>query len=615
MWVNKVKVMKTTDRLNLAAVLKALSRESRFEDYFRKAAGAAASCCGADGAALIMRDGDSMQYRFFLGVPQAFRQRFMGYRYPADQGVSGEVLRTGRYRFVGDYAHSSMAMETFVSAGLRANLAVPVHWPDGEMAAVLAVSWFGSRTNLPDPEALETVEALAGLVGAALLREEMETRLRAQALSDSLTGLPNRHALPEVLEGAMSRARRQERMLSVIVIDLDGFKAVNDRLGHHFGDLLLKSCADRLREIVRRGDTVVRMGGDEFLVLSEGIQRVSEVEALCRRIDLVLRLRMTVDGRRVGVRPSIGVAMLMDDEGDVNTLIHQADMAMYSAKSEGGGYRFYGHEIDRHQQARRAIREALESALQENGLALYLQPIVDLADGRPVGAEALLRWPQASGEVLAPDSFLWAVHDDPLMERIGRWVIAAGVSILRAWQSEAALAEMTLALNVSDWELRKKGFCESLDQLAGGEHPVNYDRLHFEIVETASLSDRKEIVEVLTQCAARGISVYLDDFGTGYASLSHLSEMPVNGVKIDRRFVDQIDRASQSRSLVQAIIGMAEPFGHAVVAEGIERPEQTAWLRQLGCRYGQGYLFGRPMPVDEFRAWVAAWQGQDALPA
>ncbi|OBS08463.1 putative bifunctional diguanylate cyclase/phosphodiesterase [Acidihalobacter prosperus] len=598
--------MENAGTLNLAAVLKALSRESRFEDYFRKAAGAAASCCGADGAALIVRDGDTMQYRFFLGVPPAFSKRFMGYRYPVEQGVSGQVLRTGQSRFVGDYAHSSMAMEIFVAAGLRANLAVPVRWPDGEMAAVLAVSWFGSRTNLPDPEALETVEALAGLIGAALLREEMESRLRRQAMSDSLTGLPNRHALPEVLEGAMNRARRQERMLSVIVIDIDGFKAVNDRLGHHFGDLLLKSCADRLREIVRRGDTVVRMGGDEFLVLSEGIGRVSEVEALCRRIDLALRLRMTVEGRRVGVRPSIGVAMLMDDEGDADTLIHQADMAMYSAKADGGGYRFYGYEIDRHLQARRATREALESALQENRLALYLQPIVDLRDGRPVGAEALLRWVRADGTVLAPDSFLWAVHDDPLMEQIGRWVIVTGVALLRAWQCREALSGMTLALNVSDWELRKKGFCESLDQLTAGEHPIDYDRLHLEIVETAALSDRKEIVDVLSQCVARGISVYLDDFGTGHASLSHLSEMPVSGVKIDRRFVAQIDNVSQSRSLVQAIIGMAEPFGHAVVAEGIERPEQTEQLLGLGCRYGQGYLYGRPMPADAFCDWAAA---------
>lgn len=604
------------DTLNLAAVVKALSRESRFEEYFRKAAGAAAGCCGADGAALIVRDGDVMQYRFFLGVPFAFHQRFLGYRYPAAQGVSGEVMRGGRPRFIADYANSPMAMESFVAAGLRANLVVPVHLPDGQISAVLAVAWFGSPVEVPDDGTLDTIEALADLIGAALQREEMELRLRAQAQSDSLTGLPNRHALPEVLGGAMSRARRMERMLSVVVIDLDGFKAVNDRLGHRFGDLLLKSCAVRLREIVRRGDTVVRMGGDEFLVLSEGIRRVSEVEALCRRIDTALRLRLNVEGRYVGVRPSIGVSMLMDPDGDVDTLIHQADMAMYSAKSEGGGYRFYGYEIDRLQQLRRETREALELALTENRLALYLQPIVDLHDGRVVGAEALLRWPRANGEVLSPDAFLWAVQDDPLMELIGRWVLIAGIEVLRNWQREPELSELTLALNVSDWELRKQGFCEGLDVLAGGVQPVDYSRLHFEIVETAALDQRKEIFEVLTECTARGISVYLDDFGTGHASLSHLSEMPVNGVKIDRRFVAQIDQTSESRSLVQAILGMAEPFGHAVVAEGIERHAQLVQLRELGCRYGQGYLFGRPMPSTEFGGWVRARPEQaETLPS
>lgn len=592
------------DTLNLAAVVKALSRESRFEEYFRKAAGAAAGCCGADGAALIVRDGEVMQYRFFLGVPFAFHQRFMGYRYSAEQGVSGEVMRSGQAHFIQDYKNSPMAMDAFIEAGLSANLVVPVHLPDGETGAVLAVAWFGSPVEIPDEQALDTVEALADLIGAALQREEMESRLREQAQSDSLTGLPNRHALPEVLERAMNRARRLERMLSVIVIDLDGFKGVNDRLGHRFGDLLLKSCAARLREIVRRGDTVVRMGGDEFLVLSEGIRRVTEVETLCRRIDTALRLRMNVEGRYVGVRPSIGVSMLMGEEMDGDTLIHQADMAMYNAKSEGGGYRFYGYEIDRQQQTRREIREALEVALAANRLALYLQPIVDLTDGSIVGAEALLRWPQPDGEVLAPTAFLWAVQDDPLMEQIGRWILNTGIAVLRAWQDESVLDGLTLALNVSDWELRKRGFCESLDQMTVGERPIDYSRLHFEIVETAALDQRKEIFEVLSECTARGISVYLDDFGTGHASLSHLSEMPVNGVKIDRRFVAQVDVSSESRSLVRAILGMAEPFGHAVVAEGIERPAQITELRELGCRLGQGYLFGRPMPVAEFRRWV-----------
>jgi len=585
----------------LRQVIEALSLEADFEAFFRKAAGAAAGLVGADAAALILlnRD-DQLEYQFFLGVPDAYRERFLGFCFDRHGGVAGQALASRQPVFVPDYPSHPGAMAEFVASGLRANLALPLH-SAGEPIGVLVVSWFQNAVVAPDDALLALLSTIAVQMGVAHQRWRLEQRLQHRANHDDLTGLPNRGHFLERLAQAVADGKRYGRSYALMVIDLDGFKAVNDRAGHAAGDGLLRDVAQGLRDVVRGGDVVGRLGGDEFVLLMEYRRWPDEAASVAARALTRLSMRVAVAGGTTAVAPSIGIAAFPDDGTDASTLLANADLAMYEAKRRRGGRQvcFFNQTIAQAVRQREALLEDVEQALADGHFVLHYQPIVDLPGGDTVAVEALLRWQQPDGSLRAPGTFIPDVerHSRRLMLALGRHVLQSALAQAAAWQRDGL--GLAVAVNVSAREFLEDGFLSGLIQMLA-EHPdLLRERLVLEITETAALEDLPRAQAVMQSCRALGVRFAIDDFGAGHASLANLRELPVDRLKIDGAFVAGLPDAVGDRAVVQAILAVAQAFGVGVVAEGVETPAQARLLQDFGCRLMQGYHFARPMSAAQ----------------
>lgn len=581
-----------------------LAQTHKFPAFFELAAAEIAGLLGADGAALLDCEHEGwVRYRLFHGLDQLNGKALAGFRFRNDNGTVGAVLRTGVPIFTPDYAASPLAMPEFVDAGLKANFVLPVPGPAGPIGA-LAIAWTRSAPQSLRPFDHEAAEMFAALLGAALHRERLEAQLRQESLHDALTGLPNRRLLVSRLIEAQERARRHDRLLVVAMVDLDGFKGINDALGHAVGDQVLISSAARIRDMIRRTDTVARVGGDEFVVVLEDVQRLQDAEVTLGRIVRVLRVRTKISGHSRDLRASIGVALYPFDECDAESLLRRADQAMYRMKRAGGdGIRFYDPIPDAEYLARDEIKEALRVALETRvGLEFQYQPIVRLADGVTIGAEALLRWRHPRLGLLLPAAFLNAVENDPLMVRLGIWTLTEAWRQMRQWQDEGL--SLAISVNVGDRCIETREFVRALKEHLVQNATPGRGRLCLEIVERAVLADMDIIRELVVAARALGVDTWLDDFGTGYASLSTLRELPVGGVKIDARFVANMGRSHADLAIIEGILVIARASGLAVVAEGVETAEQAGVLRSLGCGLGQGYYLGKPMTPEAFSEWL-----------
>jgi diguanylate cyclase (GGDEF)-like protein len=585
----------------LRQVIEALSLEADFEAFFRKAAGAAADLVGADAAALILLNADDrLEYQFFLGVPNAYREQFLGFCFGRDVGVAGQALATRQPVFVPDYPAHPGAMSAFVASGLRANLALPLH-SAGEPIGVLVVSWFKNAVHAPDEPLLALLATIATQLGVAHQRWRLEQRLHHRANHDDLTGLPNRGHFLERLRQAVADGRRYGRRYALMVIDLDGFKAVNDRAGHAAGDGLLREVANGLREVIRGGDVIGRLGGDEFVLLMEYRQWPEEPAMVATRVLARLSMRVAVAGGTTAVAPSIGIAAFPDDGDDAGTLLANADLAMYEAKRRRGGREicFFNQSIAQAVRQRELLLEEVEQALAEGHFVLHYQPIVDLPGGATVAVEALLRWPQPDGSLRSPGSFIPEVerHSRRLMLALGRHVLTSALAQAADWHRDGyALA---VAVNVSAREFLEDGFLPGLFELLAEQPDLPRERLVLEITETAALEDLPRAQAVMQSCRALGVRFAIDDFGAGHASLANLRELPVDRLKIDGAFVAGLPGASGDRAVVQAILAVAKAFGVGVVAEGVETQAQSQLLQEFGCTLMQGYHFARPMPAAQ----------------
>ncbi|MFZ5492127.1 MAG: putative bifunctional diguanylate cyclase/phosphodiesterase [Pseudomonadota bacterium] len=583
----------------LRQVVEALSLEADFEAFFRKAAGAAADLVGADAAALILlNDADELEYQFFLGVPDDYRDRFLGYRFGRVSGVAGAALTERRPVFVPDYPAYPGAMPAFVASGLRANLAVPLH-SAGEAVGVLVVSWFRNAVYAPDQALLSLLSTIAAQVGLAHQRWRLEQRLEHRANHDDLTGLPNRGHFLDRLRQAVSDGHRYGRRYALMVIDLDGFKAVNDRAGHAVGDALLRDVAQGLREVVRGGDVIGRLGGDEFVLLMEYQAWPEEPATVAARVKTRLTLRVAVAGGTTAVTPSIGIAAFPDDGDQADALLANADLAMYEAKRRQGGREicFFNQNIAQAVRRRELLLEEVEHALANDRFVLHYQPIIQLPGERTVAVEALLRWPQADGSLRPPASFIPEIerHSRRLMVALGRYVLRSALAQTAAWHRQGhALA---VSVNVSAREFLEDGFLPGLTERLAEYPDLPRDRLVLEITETAALEDLPRAQAQMQACRELGVRFAIDDFGAGHASLANLRELPVDRLKIDGAFVAGLPGASGDRAVVQAILAVAEAFGVGVVAEGVETAAQSQALQDFGCRVMQGYHFARPMPA------------------
>ena len=449
-------------------------------------------------------------------------------------------------------------------------------------------------------------QANAHLVTASIeahkLAEQVQTaklELDHLAHHDVLTDLPNRILLQDRLGQAIELAHRQQRRLAVMFMDLDQFKHINDSLGHAVGDQLLRSVAQRLVGCVRHSDTVSRQGGDEFVLLLPYIERVEDAALSAQKMLAALALPHRIDRHDLHIGASIGISIYPDDGQDAQTLIKCADSAMYHAKESGrDNYKFFEQSMNVRAVERQAIEGGLRRALQRQEFVLHYQPKINLQSGAIVGAEALIRWRHPQRGLVSSAQFVPIAEDSGLILPIGRWVLREACFQARAWQ-EADLPPIIIAVNTSALEFRAKDFLENI-RATLEETGLEPRYLELELTESVLMRDAESANAVLHALADLGIKLAIDDFGTGYSSLSYLRQFPIGTLKIDQSFVKQMTGNPDDAAIVGAVISMAASLRLHVIAEGVETPEQHAFLLARQCDEGQGYYFGRPMAAEAF---------------
>lgn len=434
-------------------------------------------------------------------------------------------------------------------------------------------------------------------------RKEAESRIRHLAEFDTLTQLPNRALLTDRLSQAIAMARRNGDKLAVLFIDLDRFKNVNDSLGHATGDRILQEVASRLCLIVRESDTVSRLGGDEFVVVVTSLEHAGNAMPTAQKILASLGRPYQIDDHELQLTPSIGIAIYPDNGNDNESLLKNADAAMYHAKSSGrNNFQFFTPELNQWVTDRLRIENGLRHALEREELQVHYQPQVDLATGRIVGCEALLRWFPADGAPIPPDRFIPVAEETGMIHPIGLWVLDEACRQLAQWEAEGA-SGIRMAVNVAVPQLRRPSFVDGVESILARHH-MKPGRLEIEVTESVFLDPDAQIRETLRSLTDMGVKLSLDDFGTGYSSLSYLKNFRFDVLKIDRSFVSELARNHDDMTLVRAISSIARDMSLITVAEGIESDEQRRILTALGCNLGQGYLFSRPIPPSEFRRLV-----------
>ncbi len=430
-----------------------------------------------------------------------------------------------------------------------------------------------------------------------------ERELERIAHYDPLTGLPNRVLLADRMQQTLALSSRSQRLLVVGYLDLDGFKQINDSLGHEIGDQVLIEMAQRMKNLLREGDTVARLGGDEFVLLLTGYREAQESLATLQRLLSQLALPVTLnDTPPVTLSASLGITVYPLDPSDPDTLLRHADQAMYSAKQSGKNQiQIYDPEMDALLRQQQEFRKRFQHALENEELFLLYQPKVDLSGGQLLGVEALIRWNHPERGVLSPQEFLPYISQTHLDSQVGEWVIAQAFTQLCQWQAQGR--EIPISINISPHHLERPNFIHHLTNQVLAHSRIPPRLLNLEILETLSLDNIQEVGEIIHSCRDLGIGVALDDFGTGYSSLAYLRQLPVSELKIDQSFVRDMVSSATDRAIIQSILSLASAFDCQTVAEGIENPSQYRLLLELGCQAGQGYHVAYPMKADELIHW------------
>ena len=427
----------------------------------------------------------------------------------------------------------------------------------------------------------------------------MSLEMSHSAEHDFLTGLPNRMLLNDRIHQAISLVPRHQKQVVVLFLDLDGFKHINDSLGHPIGDKLLQSVSRRLVHCVRNSDTVSRQGGDEFVVLLSEADQWEDAALIARRMLRAVAEPHSVDQHELHVTTSIGVSIYPDDGLDAETLIKNADTAMYQAKENGRqGYQFFKPAMNVRAVERQSIEESLRRALERQEFVLHYQPKINVMTGEIVGAEALIRWPHPTRGFISPSRFIPIAEDSGLIRPIGNWVLRGACNQARAW-ADAGLPVGTMAVNVSAIELRDENFLEGFYRILS-ETRMDPRCLELELTESVLMKHAESAASILQTLREQGVQVAIDDFGTGYSSLSYLRKFPIDALKIDQSFVSQVTSTADDRSIVTAVISMARSLNLRVVAEGVETLDQLEFLRAHDCQEAQGFYFSSPVAPQEF---------------
>ena len=438
--------------------------------------------------------------------------------------------------------------------------------------------------------------------------KEHELALDHDAHYDALTNLPNRLLLNDRLQQGMVQARRRGRMLAVVFLDLDGFKAINDDYRHEAGDQLLIAVANRMKQVLREGDTLARMGGDEFVAVLSDLTCIEASVPMLTRLLAAAAEPVLFGGITLQVSASLGVTFYPQTEIiDEDQLLRQADQAMYQAKMAGKNrFHFFDAEQDRDVHGRYESLEHIRHAMAAGEFVLYYQPKVNMRKGTITGAEALIRWQHPDKGLLPPDRFLPEIEDHSLAIDLGEWVINTTLSQIEAWQASGLT--VPVSVNVCARQLQQKDFVERLRKILAAHPNINPSYLKLEVMETSALKNVALIGQIMESCREIGVLFAMDDFGTGYSSLTYLKQLPVTTIKIDQSFVRGMLSNIDDLSILKGVLSLSEAFHREVIAEGVETVEHGAMLLQLGCDLAQGYGIARPMPAHDFLGWSAAWR-------
>jgi len=591
----------------------------QLDEVLQQIAAAMADAGGFAGAVIYLRDAeDNVHARASVGLDPDEDARLRATPVPLDmfRHIMRPEMRLSRsYLFDHRYHSSPQELDDALSVPAlppdwsegqwhpEDSLTVPLEDRDGHCIGLISVDQPYDRA-FPDLARIQALELFADHCVVAVEQARLYEEMQALAMTDALTGLPNRTLLHDRLRHALAAAQRERTPLALLLMDLDRFKEVNDTLGHHYGDILLRQVGDRVRTALRASDTIARLGGDEFAMIlpatdADGAATVSG------SILSALEPPVIVDGHALDIRASIGVAVFPRHGDDAPALLRRADVAMYMAKRARTGVAVYHEEQDQHSAQRLALMTSLRQSLNEDRLRLHYQPLVDVAGERVTAVEALLRWPHpdpAQGFVPSDQFIPLAEHTDIIMP-LTYWVLETAIRQCQVWQR--AGFRLRVSVNLSAHVLHDTHLPDIVQRLLR-RYDTAPEWITLEITESALMVDPTQALEVLGRLDCIGVRMAIDDFGTGYSSLGYLKRLPVHEVKIDRSFVLNLDATTnlKDKAIVRSVIAMAQALGLRVVAEGVERRAIWDALRVLGCDLAQGYYMSRPLPPSELEQWL-----------
>ena len=427
-----------------------------------------------------------------------------------------------------------------------------------------------------------------------------------------MTGLPNRALFQDRLKQVLGHARRTGKLAAVHLIDLDHFKDINDTMGHDAGDALLKGIGERLLGCVRTSDTVARIGGDEFGVIQVEPNNADGIAILAQKLLKSLEQPFKIDGRDVHSTASIGITIFPEDADNPEEALRNADMALYHGKGEGrGNYRFFVTKMNDDIQRRRAIEDDMRAGLERGEFILHYQPKLHIGSNRITGMEALIRWNHPQQGFMSPAEFIPVAERSKLIVPIGEWVLREACTRNKAW-TDAGLGPIKVAVNLSAVQIQETDLTATIRGVLE-ETGLDASQLELEITESLAMRNAEATIELFTELSKLGVSVSIDDFGTGYSSLSYLKDFPIQRIKIDKAFIDDIGSGENPGAIARAVTTMGHSFGMEITAEGVETEDQLTFLRSLGCDEIQGYYFSRPLPEAEFGDFLKNYEETEAI--